>query len=69
MTGHTGFKGAWAARMLTLLGAEVTGLALDPAPGPSAFAALAVGQCWPNWSRAAFPFTRPPVPPAPRNPA
>jgi CDP-glucose 4,6-dehydratase len=42
VTGHTGFKGAWAARMLAALGAEVTGFARDPAPGPSAFAALAV---------------------------
>jgi len=44
LTGHTGFKGAWAARMLAALGAEVTGFALDPAPGPSAFAALGVGE-------------------------
>lgn len=42
LTGHTGFKGAWAARMLSALGARVTGFALDPAPGPSAFAALGV---------------------------
>ena len=42
VTGHTGFKGAWAVRMLAALGAEVTGFALDPAPGPSAFAALDV---------------------------
>lgn len=34
LTGHTGFKGAWCARWLTLMGAEVTGFALaadDPA--------------------------------------
>ena len=37
LTGHTGFKGAWAARMLSALGARVTGLALDPEPGPNAF--------------------------------
>lgn len=42
LTGHTGFKGAWAARMLAALGADVTGFALDPAPGPSAFASLNV---------------------------
>ncbi|MEO8242904.1 MAG: CDP-glucose 4,6-dehydratase [bacterium] len=42
VTGHTGFKGAWAARMLARLGAKVTGFALDPLPGPSAFAALSV---------------------------
>ena len=28
LTGHTGFKGAWACRMLALLGAEVTGCLL-----------------------------------------
>lgn len=30
VTGHTGFKGAWAALWLHLLGAEVFGLALEP---------------------------------------
>ena len=30
LTGHTGFKGSWMAYWLTLLGAEVTGLSLDP---------------------------------------
>ena len=44
LTGHSGFKGAWAARMLALLGARVTGFALDPEPGPSAFAALSVSN-------------------------
>jgi len=44
LTGHTGFKGAWACRMLALLGAEVTGIALDPEPGPSAFAAMRVAD-------------------------
>lgn len=44
LTGHTGFKGAWAARMLGAMGARVTGFALDPAPGPSAFAALGVAD-------------------------
>lgn len=44
VTGHTGFKGAWLCRMLALMGAEVQGLALDPAPGPSAFAALRAGE-------------------------
>ena len=44
LTGHTGFKGAWACRMLALLGAEVTGIALDPEPGPCAFAAMRVTE-------------------------
>lgn len=30
LTGHTGFKGAWTSLWLHLLGAEVTGLALEP---------------------------------------
>jgi CDP-glucose 4,6-dehydratase len=35
VTGHTGFKGAWAARWLGLRGAEVIGLSLPPAPAPN----------------------------------
>lgn len=37
LTGHTGFKGAWAARWLAGQGARVTGLALPPLPGPNLF--------------------------------
>ena len=33
VTGHTGFKGAWLALMLTQRGHTVSGLALEPAPG------------------------------------
>lgn len=44
VTGHTGFKGSWLVRMLAALGAEVTGLALDPPPGPSGFAAMRVAE-------------------------
>jgi CDP-glucose 4,6-dehydratase len=44
LTGHTGFKGAWAARMLALLGARVTGFALDPAAGPQGFAIMDAGS-------------------------
>lgn len=40
LTGHTGFKGSWLAFWLLELGAEVTGLALPPEPGPSLFEAL-----------------------------
>ena len=32
VTGHTGFKGSWLTRMLVHLGAEVSGLALEPEP-------------------------------------
>lgn len=35
LTGHTGFKGAWAALWLHRLGAEVHGLALAPDTAPS----------------------------------
>src|SRR5260370_32867325 len=37
LTGHTGFKGSWATRWLTRLGAEVTGYALEPPTTPSLF--------------------------------
>lgn len=39
VTGHTGFKGSWLVRMLTLAGAEVTGYALEPPTSPSLYAA------------------------------
>lgn len=35
VTGHTGFKGSWLCLWLTALGAEVTGIALDPAAKPN----------------------------------
>ena len=37
VTGSTGFKGAWLCRMLTMLGAQVTGYALEPPTNPSLF--------------------------------
>ncbi|MCW0234907.1 MAG: CDP-glucose 4,6-dehydratase [Ferrovibrio sp.] len=40
LTGHTGFKGAWAARWLRRLGAEVYGFALPPDTRPSLHALL-----------------------------
>lgn len=42
VTGHTGFKGSWLCLLLNRLGAEVTGLALDPCSGPTAFDAMRV---------------------------
>ncbi len=30
LTGHTGFKGAWLALWLQAMGAEVTGVAVEP---------------------------------------
>lgn len=35
LTGHTGFKGSWAARWLSRLGAVQTGFALPPETSPS----------------------------------
>lgn len=43
LTGHTGFKGGWLALWLARMGATVTGVALPPEPGPSLFAACAIG--------------------------
>ena len=37
VTGHTGFKGAWLCRLLTLAGATVTGYATPPPTTPSLF--------------------------------
>lgn len=38
VTGHTGFKGTWLIAWLKQLGANVTGIGLDPATSPSHFA-------------------------------
>ena len=43
LTGHTGFKGSWAAIWLAELGADVTGLALAPDQQPSLFDLAGVG--------------------------
>lgn len=43
LTGHTGFKGSWAALWLTRMGARVTGLAL-PAANPSLHALVGVDK-------------------------
>lgn len=37
ITGHTGFKGSWLCKMLTMAGAEVTGYSLEPPTNPSLF--------------------------------
>lgn len=44
LTGHTGFKGAWLAEWLILLGAEVTGFALPPSTRPSLFTQLGLAS-------------------------
>jgi CDP-glucose 4,6-dehydratase len=37
ITGHTGFKGSWLCMWLSMLGADVTGYALNPPTDPSLF--------------------------------
>ncbi|MBA2077894.1 CDP-glucose 4,6-dehydratase [Rhodanobacter sp. PCA2] len=44
VTGHTGFKGSWLALWLRALGAQVTGLALDPDTQPSHWSLLGLGD-------------------------
>lgn len=44
VTGHTGFTGSWACQWLHAIGAEVSGLALEPETDPSLFAVLGLDQ-------------------------
>ena len=44
LTGHTGFKGAWLAQWLLLLGARVHGLSLAPNTTPSLFDQLGLAS-------------------------
>lgn len=37
ITGHTGFKGTWMCKLLTMMGADVTGYALKAPTNPSLF--------------------------------
>lgn len=44
ITGHTGFKGAWLCKMLSNVGADVTGYSLNPPTSPSLFEIADIGQ-------------------------
>ena len=44
LTGHTGFKGSWLCLWLSMLGAEVTGYALEPPTTPSLYVLAHVGE-------------------------
>lgn len=44
LTGHTGFKGGWAALWLERLGAQVSAFSLPPEPGPSLYALARVAE-------------------------
>jgi CDP-glucose 4,6-dehydratase len=45
LTGHTGFKGSWAALWLSRMGARVTGLALPPEGSLDHFGLAGVADC------------------------
>lgn len=40
ITGNTGFKGSWITQMLLLMGADVTGIALEPMTNPNLYDVL-----------------------------
>ena len=44
LTGHTGFKGSWLSLWLDMLGADVTGYALEPPTQPSLFEQAHIGE-------------------------
>jgi CDP-glucose 4,6-dehydratase len=44
LTGHTGFKGSWAALWLSRMGADVTGMALAPDTEPNLYGLAAVAR-------------------------
>ena len=44
VTGHTGFKGSWLCKLLTMAGAKVTGYSLNPPTVPSLFEIAEIGK-------------------------
>ena len=44
LTGHTGFKGSWLSLWLHMIGAKVTGYALDPPTEPNLFALANIAE-------------------------
>ena len=44
LTGHTGFKGSWLSLWLQSMGAQVSGLALEPPTSPDLFTQARVAQ-------------------------
>lgn len=42
VTGHTGFKGAWLCKLLSMLAADVTGYSLEPNTVPALFTLIGV---------------------------
>lgn len=44
VTGHTGFKGSWMCKVLTMLGAQVTGYSLEPSGEPALYELCHAGE-------------------------
>lgn len=44
VTGHTGFKGSWMCKVLTMFGANVVGYSLEPPTKPSLFEAARIDK-------------------------
>ena len=44
VTGHTGFKGSWLCMWLSMLGAKVSGLSLEPETCPNMFDVIAISK-------------------------
>ncbi len=44
LTGHTGFKGAWMCKILNMMGAMVTGYALEPHTSPNVYDLLGLDE-------------------------
>ncbi len=44
ITGHTGFKGTWLCKILSSLGAQITGYALEPPTNPNLFTLSGVSK-------------------------
>ena len=44
LTGHTGFKGSWMCKVLTMHGANVVGYSLEPPTSPSLFDAAEISR-------------------------
>jgi CDP-glucose 4,6-dehydratase len=42
ITGHTGFKGSWMCKVLSMFGAEVTGYALEPISEPNLYGIIKI---------------------------
>lgn len=42
VTGHTGFKGSWFVKILSMAGAEIVGYSLDPITNPNLYSVLEI---------------------------